>query len=77
MTPQNETHPVQVMALHNRNTSSQITKDSPIDVPHDGDEAREASLRQELAGIRSINEVVEGVIESLERAKGNIVVSLG
>ncbi|KAL8782506.1 MAG: hypothetical protein Q9213_005309 [Squamulea squamosa] len=35
-------------------------------------EAREAALRKELAGIRSINQVVEGVVDSLERAQGNM-----
>lgn len=34
--------------------------------------AREASLRRELAGIRSINEVIEGVVDSLAQAKGNL-----
>ncbi|KAL8911621.1 MAG: hypothetical protein Q9171_003228 [Xanthocarpia ochracea] len=42
----------------------------------DGDdgsvEAREAALRKELAGIRNINQVIEGVVDSLERAQGNM-----
>lgn len=39
---------------------------------YDTEEAREAALRKELAGIRNINQVVEGVVESLEKAKGNM-----
>lgn len=38
----------------------------------DTGEAREAALRKELEGIRKINEVIEGVIGTLERAKGNM-----
>lgn len=40
------------------------------------DEAREAALRQELENIRNINEVVEGVVESLEKAKTNMEVCM-
>lgn len=39
-------------------------------------EAREAALRRELSGIRNINSVIEAVISSLDRAKGNMDVSL-
>lgn len=39
---------------------------------YDTQEAREAALRKELAGIKNINQVVEGVVESLEKAKGNM-----
>ncbi|KAI9798450.1 MAG: hypothetical protein M1825_005357 [Sarcosagium campestre] len=38
----------------------------------DIDEAREASLQRELDGVRNINAVLEGVVSSLERAKGNM-----
>ena len=38
----------------------------------DTDESREAALRKELEGVRKINEVIEGVIGTLERAKGNM-----
>jgi hypothetical protein len=41
----------------------------------DTDEAREAALRKELDGVRKINEVIEGVLGTLERAKGNMGVS--
>jgi hypothetical protein len=40
--------------------------------PFDAEEAREAALRKELEGVRNINEVIEGVIGTLERAKGNM-----
>ncbi|TVY73532.1 DASH complex subunit duo1, partial [Lachnellula suecica] len=39
---------------------------------YDAEQAREAALKRELEGIRSINEVVEGVVSSLECAKGNM-----
>ena len=39
------------------------------------DEAREAALKQELDNIRQINKVVEGVVDSLEKAKSNMDVS--
>lgn len=38
----------------------------------DSEDAREASLRRELAGIRNINEVIKGVVDSLAQAKGNM-----
>lgn len=43
--------------------------------PFDADEVRETQLRRELEGVRNINEVIEGVIGTLERAKGNMGVS--
>lgn len=42
---------------------------------YDAEAAREASLKRELASVRSINEVIEGVISSLECAQGNMDVS--
>ncbi|RYO74257.1 hypothetical protein DL766_002224 [Monosporascus sp. MC13-8B] len=38
----------------------------------DSGDAREAALRRELEGVRNINELIEGVIGTLERAKGNM-----
>ncbi|KAK3381551.1 DASH complex subunit Duo1-domain-containing protein [Podospora didyma] len=38
----------------------------------DAQEARETLLRRELEGVRNINEVIEGVIGTLERAKGSM-----
>ncbi|KAL1971199.1 hypothetical protein VTN77DRAFT_151 [Rasamsonia byssochlamydoides] len=36
------------------------------------EEAREAALRHELQTVKNINQVIEGVLESLARAKGNM-----
>ena len=76
-TAQTEQKPAQITstAPSIRNNTSQNPRDPPIDSTIDHEEAREAALRQELAGIRSINAVIEGVVESLERAKGNMEVS--
>jgi hypothetical protein len=41
---------------------------------YDSDEARVEMLRKELDGVREVNEVIEGVQASLERAKGNMEV---
>lgn len=40
----------------------------------DHEEAREAALRKELQTVQNVNRAIEGVIESLERAKGNMEV---
>lgn len=49
--------------------------------PHDGgdtlfdrEEAREAALHNELHAVRNINEVIEGLLSSIDRAKGNMEV---
>lgn len=42
---------------------------------YDAEQAREVALQRELEGVRSINEVIEGVVSSLETAKGNMDVS--
>lgn len=39
---------------------------------YDAEQAREAALRRELESVRSINEVIEGVVTSLECAQGNM-----
>ncbi|KAF1942764.1 hypothetical protein EJ02DRAFT_161328 [Clathrospora elynae] len=36
------------------------------------EEAREAALRRELESIRNVNRVIEGVVESLQKAKDNM-----
>jgi hypothetical protein len=41
---------------------------------YDAEAAREASLKKELDSVRNINEVIEGVLSSLESAKGNMEV---
>jgi hypothetical protein len=38
------------------------------------EEAREVALRRELESIRNVNKVIEGVIESLQKAKDNMAV---
>lgn len=40
------------------------------------EEAREAALQKELQSVRSINQIIEGVLESLEKAKGNMEVRI-
>jgi hypothetical protein len=42
----------------------------------DAEAAREAALRRELEGVRNINQVIEGVIATLERSKENMSVRL-
>ena len=39
---------------------------------YDAEQAREASLQRELESVRSINDVIEGVVNSLDCAKGNM-----
>ncbi|KAI9794302.1 MAG: hypothetical protein M1835_006690 [Candelina submexicana] len=53
-------------------TSSIPTKSIADGSRHDTEEAREVALRKELEGVRNINEVIEGVIRSLDRAKENM-----
>lgn len=40
------------------------------------EEAREAALRKELDSVRNVNKVIEGVVESLQKAKNNMDVSM-
>lgn len=49
---------------------------TPSKPKFDAEETREAALRKELAGVRGINEIIEGVIGTLERAKGNMDVRI-
>jgi hypothetical protein len=42
---------------------------------YDTEQARESLLQRELESVRSINDVIEGVVNSLESAKGNMDVS--
>ncbi|CAD6446665.1 a63190cd-c024-4c1e-8244-db98fe6e03e0 [Sclerotinia trifoliorum] len=39
---------------------------------YDAETAREAALQKELEGVRNINELIEGVLGSLDLAKGNM-----
>ena len=36
------------------------------------EEAREVALRKELETVRNVNKVIEGVVESLQKAKDNM-----
>ncbi len=40
------------------------------------EEAREAALRRELESVRNVNKVIEGVVESLQKAKDNMGVRI-
>ena len=40
------------------------------------EETREVALRRELESIRNVNKVIEGVVESLQKAKDNMEVSI-
>jgi hypothetical protein len=42
----------------------------------EAEKQRDIALRQELENVRKINEVIEGVVESLEKAKSNMGVSI-
>jgi hypothetical protein len=44
------------------------------DTLFDQEEAREAALRSELHNVRNVNQAIEGVLESLDRARGNMEV---
>ncbi|KAJ5648243.1 hypothetical protein N7490_004615 [Penicillium lividum] len=46
------------------------------DTLFDRQEARQAALHNELRTVRNINEVIEGLLGSIDRAKGNMDVSL-
>lgn len=57
---------------------TQQSKVRPEESRYDAEEAakeRDVALRQELENVRKINEVIEGVVESLEKAKSNMDVS--
>lgn len=60
----------------NLNTTDNSSREPRHDADLDSEQAHEAALRRELAGIRSINEVIEGVVNSLEQARGNMDVGL-
>jgi hypothetical protein len=54
--------------LENTNAPSQRNGESK----YDAEQAREVALHKELKSVRSINEIIEGVVSSLESAKGNM-----
>ena len=41
---------------------------------HDDQDAQNQALRQELANVRKVNETIEGVIQSLDKAKTDMKV---
>ncbi|RAK76315.1 uncharacterized protein BO72DRAFT_146848 [Aspergillus fijiensis CBS 313.89] len=73
---------------NNRHASKVVKEESlspePTKIPphddgetmFDRQEAREAALRSELESVRKINQVIEGLLGSLDRAKGNMDVSV-
>lgn len=62
--------PIRNAPLHSRQASiQQNTK-----VENAAQEQHEAKLRQELASVRKVNEAIEGVLSSLDKAKSNMKV---
>lgn len=55
-----------------RNTASRAKTPTNQNSRFDVEESREAALRKELEGLRKINQVLEGVIGTMERAKNNM-----
>jgi hypothetical protein len=55
-------------------TEPRASHDGADDPLFDHKEAREAALHTELQGVRNINEVIEGLLSSLDSAKGNMEV---
>jgi len=53
-------------------TTSANRKPSNAAKSRNDEESREAALKQELESIRKINTIIEGVVESLEKAKENV-----
>lgn len=54
--------------------SEKDPQDAPDHPPQESEDDREAALRSELQNVRDINQVVTGVLDSLNRAKGNMEV---
>lgn len=48
------------------------TKTRAKESHYTAEEAREAALRRELESVRNVNKVIEGVVESLQKAKDNM-----
>ena len=49
-------------------------KDASDPSPEESEDDRDAALRAELQNVRDINHVISGVLDSLNRAKGNMEV---
>jgi hypothetical protein len=43
---------------------------------YSAEESREDALRRELESVRNVNKVIEGVVESLDKAKNNMAVRI-
>ena len=54
------------------NPTSQPAAHPPPDTEQDHSAAYEASLRHELSSVRTMNQVISGVVDSLEKAKSNM-----
>lgn len=57
-------------------TANQSSSSRSFGIDNTTTESREAALQRELEGVRKINQVIEGVIGTLERARGNMGVCL-
>jgi hypothetical protein len=55
-----------------KSESSNVLPQRNAESKYDAEQARDAALRKELESVRSINEVIEGVVSSLDAAKGNM-----
>lgn len=54
--------------------SGERTHNRETNPPLDGEDARGIALRNELQTVRNVNQAIEGILESLERARGNMEV---
>lgn len=68
--PQTKPQPQSTKTEAKEVTAQQPRKSNDADTG--SQEAWEAALKKELAGIRNINQVIEGVVDSLERARGDM-----
>ncbi|KAF2644860.1 hypothetical protein P280DRAFT_487365 [Massarina eburnea CBS 473.64] len=55
-----------------RKTKQKVEEARPKESHYTTEESREAALRRELESVRNVNKVIEGVVESLEKAKNNM-----
>lgn len=53
-------------------TSHTPQQPPPGTAPFDAEEAREAALQRELAGVRQVNQVMENILQTLERSRGDM-----
>ncbi|KAK5088802.1 hypothetical protein LTR05_003024 [Lithohypha guttulata] len=52
--------------------TQQRSQHRDVKVSPEAEKAREDALRQELASVRKVNQAIEGVLESLQKAKANM-----